>query len=58
MLILLDLDSPRSDIDAIKQKIISRKCNPHEIPGETNLAIGITGPTHTLITSNFFKFLK
>ena len=57
MLILLDLDSPRSDIDAIKQKIISRNCNPHEIPGETNLAIGITGPTHKL-TEDEFRFMN
>jgi 3-deoxy-7-phosphoheptulonate synthase len=53
MLILLSLDSPREDIDAIKGKIIHNKCQPHEIPGETNLAIGITGPTHKLIEDEF-----
>jgi len=49
MLILLNLNSPREDIEAIKSKVISHNCKPHEIPGETNLAIGITGPTHKLV---------
>ncbi len=53
MLILLNLDSSRTDIDAIKEKITSNNCQPHEIPGETNLAIGITGPTHKLIEDEF-----
>lgn len=53
MLILLNLDSPRKDIEDIKEKVISKNCQPHEIPGETNLAIGITGPTHSLIEDDF-----
>lgn len=53
MLILLSLDAPRQDIDAIKQKITRNKCQPHEIPGETNLAIGITGPTHQLVEDEY-----
>ena len=53
MLILLNLDAPRQDIDSIKQKIMSNKCQPHEIPGETNLAIGITGPTHKLVEDEY-----
>ena len=53
MLILLNLDAPRKDIDAITQKIIMNKCQPHEIPGESNLAIGITGPTHKLIEDDY-----
>jgi 3-deoxy-7-phosphoheptulonate synthase len=57
MLILLSLNSPREDIDAIKGKIIRNNCQPHEIPGETNLAIGITGPTHKLIEDEF-KFMS
>ena len=57
MLILLNLDSPRNDIEAIKRKIESGNCKPHEIPGETNLAIGITGPTHKL-TEDEFRFMN
>lgn len=53
MLILLNLDAPRKDIDAITQKIIAQNCQPHEIPGESNLAIGITGPTHKLIEDEY-----
>lgn len=53
MLILLKLDAPRIDIDAIKSKVINQYCTPHEIPGETNLAIGITGPTHKLFEDDF-----
>lgn len=53
MLILLKLDAQRKDIDAIKSKVISLYCTPHEIPGETNLAIGLTGPTHKLFEDDF-----
>ncbi len=53
MLILLNLDAPRKDIDAIEQKVKKQNCTPHEIPGESNLAIGITGPTHNLVEGDF-----
>lgn len=53
MLILLNLDAKREDIEVIKNKIIQSNCKPHEIPGESNLAIGITGPTHKLIEDEF-----
>jgi 3-deoxy-7-phosphoheptulonate synthase len=55
MLIILELDAPREDIDAIKNKIISEGCSPHEIPGESKLAIGITGPTNLLREENYRK---
>lgn len=53
MLILLNLTAPRKDIDAITQKIMTNNCQPHEIPGESNLAIGITGPTHKLVEDDY-----
>ncbi len=53
MLILMRLDAPRHDIDQIKEKIISLHCTPHEIPGESKLAIGITGPTEQLHKEDF-----
>jgi len=43
MLILMKLDSPRSDIDRVNEKIIRMGYTPHEIPGEMRMAIGITG---------------
>lgn len=53
MLILLTLDAPRQDIDAIEEKVKKHNCTPHEIPGESNLAIGITGPTQNLVEDDF-----
>ena len=48
MLIILNLDTQRNDIDNIKNKIIEYNCTPNEIPGERKLAIGIKGPTNTI----------
>ena len=53
MLLLMSLDAPRHDIDRIKEKIISLNCTPHEIPGESKLAIGVTGPTDQLSKEDF-----
>jgi 3-deoxy-7-phosphoheptulonate synthase len=55
MLIILELNAPRNDIDTIKNKIISEGCTPHEIPGESKLAIGITGPTNLLREETYRK---
>ena len=48
MLILMNLNTPRQDIERVKEKIISMDCTPHEIPGKLKLAIGVTGPTDKL----------
>lgn len=48
MLIIMELNTPREDIDRVKNKIISFGCTPHEIPGSSKLAIGITGPNNKL----------
>jgi len=53
MLILLELDAPRADIEKIKEKIIAQGCNAHEIPGSSKLAIGITGSTSNLKEDDF-----
>ncbi|MBU0560549.1 MAG: 3-deoxy-7-phosphoheptulonate synthase [Bacteroidetes bacterium] len=53
MLILLELDAPRKDIENLKSKIILHGCTPHEIPGSSKLAIGITGPTSNLNEDEF-----
>ena len=53
MLILMNLNSPRQDIQNVKDKIISFNCTPHEIPGASKLAIGITGPSEHLIKEEF-----
>ena len=55
MLILMKLDTPRKDIEKVKEKIISLKCTPHEIPGATKLAIGVTGPSHLLTNEDFLN---
>ena len=53
MLVVMDLDAPREDIEKVKQKIKQLDCTPHEIPGATKLAIGITGPTSKLKKEDF-----
>lgn len=53
MLIVLGLDTPRLDVDNIINKIEKLGCTPHEIPGNSKLAIGITGPTDTLNEEDF-----
>lgn len=53
MLVVMELDAPREDIEKVKARIITLNCTPHEIPGETKLAIGITGPTSELKKEDF-----
>lgn len=53
MLIVMDLNAPREDIEKVKLKIKQLNCTPHEIPGASKLAIGITGPTHNLKQEDF-----
>ncbi len=53
MLIMMKLNSPREDVEKVKEKIISKKCTPHEIPGDSKLAIGITGPSADLVEEDF-----
>lgn len=53
MLILLELDAPREDIERIKEKIKAKGCNAHEIPGDSKLALGITGSTSRLKEDDF-----
>lgn len=49
----MELNSPREDIEKVKEKIIARECTPHEIPGSRKLAIGITGPSGKLTIEDF-----
>jgi 3-deoxy-7-phosphoheptulonate synthase len=49
----MNLNTPRKDIDAVKNKIMSLNCTPHEIPGKSKLAVGITGPTDQLNKKEF-----
>jgi len=50
---MMSLQTPRADVDKIKNKIKSCGCTPHEIPGVLKLAIGITGPSAKLSTEDF-----
>jgi 3-deoxy-7-phosphoheptulonate synthase len=43
MLVLMDQEVTREQIDRVKQKIVSLGYLPHEIPGAQRVAIGITG---------------
>jgi 3-deoxy-7-phosphoheptulonate synthase len=53
MLIMMNLNAPREDVEKVKEKIISKNCTPHEIPGSSKLAIGITGLSRDLNESDF-----
>jgi len=53
LLIMMSLQTPRADVDKIKNKIKSCGCTPHEIPGAIKLAIGITGPSAKLSIEDF-----
>ncbi|MCH7516970.1 MAG: 3-deoxy-7-phosphoheptulonate synthase, partial [Bacteroidetes bacterium] len=53
MLILMGLNAPRKDVEKVKEKIVSKQCTPHEIPGSHKLAIGITGPSGNLTIEEF-----
>ncbi|WKZ68235.1 MAG: 3-deoxy-7-phosphoheptulonate synthase [Melioribacteraceae bacterium] len=53
MLVVMDLNAPRENIEKVKKKVKQLNCTPHEIPGATKLAIGITGPTHKLKQEDF-----
>lgn len=53
MLVVMDLNAPRENIEKVKEKVKQLNCTPHEIPGTTKLAIGITGPTHKLKQEDF-----
>lgn len=53
MLIMMNLNAPRDNIEKVKEKIISKNCTPHEIPGSSKLAIGVTGLIRDLHESDF-----
>jgi 3-deoxy-7-phosphoheptulonate synthase len=53
MLIIMDLESPREDVERVKKKIEAHDCTAHEIPGDSRLAIGITGPMENIKEENF-----
>jgi 3-deoxy-7-phosphoheptulonate synthase len=53
MLIIMNLDAPRADIEKVKNRINSFNCTAHEIPGALKLAIGITGPSEHLKVEDF-----
>jgi 3-deoxy-7-phosphoheptulonate synthase len=49
----MDLDSPRDDIERVKKIIETHACTAHEIPGDSRLAIGITGPMENIKEEDF-----
>lgn len=55
MLIMLSLNAPKEHIQKIKDKITLNGCTPHEIPGSSKLAIGVTGPSSKLKIEDFIS---
>lgn len=55
MLIMLSLNAPKEHIKKIKDKITECGCTPHEIPGSSKLAIGVTGPSSKLQIDDFIS---
>jgi len=49
----MGLDAPRKDIEHVKDKITAQHCSAHEIPGDSRLAIGITGPMENIKEEDF-----
>lgn len=49
----MNLDTSREDIERVKKKAMEFECEPHEIPGSEQLAIGLTGPTDKLVKEDF-----
>lgn len=54
MLIILDINTPKSDIDRIFQKIQSYKCFPEIITNDNKLTIRVTGSTNELREDEFY----
>jgi 3-deoxy-7-phosphoheptulonate synthase len=52
---MLSLNAPKDHINKIKDKIILNGCTPHEIPGSSKLAIGVTGPSLKLQIEDFIS---
>jgi len=52
---MMNLNSPRENVEKVKEKIRSLNCVPHEIPGSVKLAVGITGPTASLSEDDFLN---
>jgi 3-deoxy-7-phosphoheptulonate synthase len=55
MLIIMKLESPKQDIELVRNKICDKGCVQHEIPGASKLGIGITGPTNLLKEDDFLN---
>lgn len=53
MVIMMKLDSPKEDIEKVKEKILLNNCKAHLITGNFKLAIGVTGPTSDLTIEEF-----
>lgn len=47
------LNSPREDIEKVKERVVHFGCTPHVIPGALKLAIGITGPMEKINKEEF-----
>lgn len=55
MLVIVDLNAPAEHVNKICEKIQSRECVPHVIPGAQRLAIGITGNMTNVAREDFLR---
>ena len=53
MLILMNSDHTKSELEAVLEKVRSLKLTPHVIPGATSVAVGITGNNRAIDPAEF-----
>jgi 3-deoxy-7-phosphoheptulonate synthase len=55
MLILMNADHSKSDLEGVLDKVRALKLKPHVIPGATSVAVGITGNSGALDRNEFIS---
>lgn len=53
MVVIMDINAPKEDIEKVKEKVIAVGCKPHFIYGAAKIAIGLTGPTEAIDEEEF-----
>jgi 3-deoxy-7-phosphoheptulonate synthase len=53
MVIIMDVNAPKENVEKVKEKIYAVGCKPHIIVGSQKLAIGLTGPTEAIDEEEF-----
>jgi 3-deoxy-7-phosphoheptulonate synthase len=53
MVVIMDINAPKDDIEKVKEKVLAVGCKPHFIYGTQKIAIGLTGPTEGIDEEEF-----